>query len=147
MIFSKGVKKGIEVVCSAIIENSRGKILLVQSPKWSNKWILPGGHIEPGETIKAAIEREAEEEIGLKLKAGAIISYGELINSKDFHRSAHFIYFDLLCKPRTTKVKIDNQEITGYLWVKPEKALEMDLAESYPETIQNYIKYKTLVKK
>ncbi|MEK7142770.1 MAG: NUDIX domain-containing protein [Patescibacteria group bacterium] len=134
--------KGVEVVGSAIIENNKGEILLVRSPKWSNKWTMPGGHIEPDETISKALEREAEEETGLKLKPIKIIAFGELINSKDFHRPAHFIYFDLLCKAKTENVKIDNKEVKDFKWVKPENALKMDLAESYDKTIKDYIEYK-----
>ena len=88
--------KGIEITGSAIIENEKGEILIVKSPKWPNKWLLPGGHVDPGETIMDAQKREAEEETGLSLKAVDIISFGELINSKDFYRPAHFIYFDVL---------------------------------------------------
>ena len=133
--------RGVEIVGSAIIENDKGKILLVRSPKWSNKWTMPGGHIEPGETIIGAIEREAEEETGLKLKPVKIVAFGELIGSKDFHRPAHFIYFDLLCKVENDIVTLDNDELTDYMWVKPEDALKMDLAESYDQTIKDYLEY------
>jgi len=134
--------KGVEIVGSAIIENKKDEILLVKSPKWSNKWTMPGGHIEPGEKIADALEREAEEETGLKLKPINIVAFGELIGSKDFHRPAHFIYFDLLCIAENQDVKLDNQELTEYKWVKPKEALAMDLAESYAETIKDYLKYK-----
>jgi nucleoside triphosphatase len=134
--------RGIEVVGSAIIEDPEGKILLVKSPKWHNKWVMPGGHIEPGETIEEAQVREASEETGLSLQPGGIIAFGELINSKDFHRPAHFIFFDALCKTTDKKVKLDDKELTKYIWVKPEEALKMDLAESYDVTIKKYLEYK-----
>jgi len=134
--------KGVEIVGSAIIENDQGEILLVRAPKWHNKWTMPGGHIEPGEKIAQALLREAAEETGLQLKAGPVIAFGELINSKDFHRPAHFIYFDLVCKVKSGVVTLDNQELTEHIWIDPEKALTMELAESYYETIQNYLKYK-----
>ena len=61
--------RGIELVTGAVIENQNGEILMVKSHKWNNKWCMPGGHIDPGETIEHAALREAEEETGLKLKA------------------------------------------------------------------------------
>lgn len=133
---------GVEIVGSAIIENKKGEVLLVKSPKWSNKWTMPGGHIEPGEKIEDALLREAEEEVGLKLKSQGIVAYGELINSKDFHRPAHFIYFDIFCQTDNENIKLDNEELFEYLWVTPEKALMMDLAESYEQTIIDYLEYK-----
>ena len=134
--------RGVEVVGSAIIENSEGKILLVKSPKWHNKWTMPGGHIEPGETIDEALLREAEEEVGLSLKSEGIIAYGELIDPPDFHRPAHFIYFDIFCKTENNNIKLDNKELTEYKWVTPQEALEMDLASSYDKTVNDYMKFR-----
>ena len=133
--------RGIEIVGSAIIENSHGQILLTKSPKWNNKWIFPGGHIEPGESIKEAITREAEEETSLKLNFVSVFTSGELIGSTDFHRPAHFIYFDAHCKLINGSVKLDLQELTEYRWVTPKDAFKLDLAENYPEVIQKFIDY------
>lgn len=135
---------GIEIVGSAIIENNNGEILLAQSSKWNTKWTLPGGHIELGETIFKTVSREAEEETGLKINPISIISSGELINSQDFYRKAHFIYFDVYCKLIDGELKLDQAELTVFKWILPEDALRLDLAESYPETIQKYIDYKKL---
>ncbi|MBI5733632.1 MAG: NUDIX domain-containing protein [Candidatus Kerfeldbacteria bacterium] len=133
--------RGIELVGGVIVENDKGEILLGKCPKWGNKWILPGGHIEPGETIVASQLREAEEETGLKLRPIAITSWGELINSRDFHRPAHFVYFDAYCKIAGGEFKLDNQELVAYQWLIPAEALKLDLAESYDKSIEEYIKY------
>lgn len=134
--------RGVEVVGSAIIENGAGQILLTQSPKWSNKWTMPGGHIDPGEKVSEGITREVEEEVGLKVKFVDVVAWGELIDSKDFHRPAHFIYFDVYYKLASSEVKLDNVEIKSYKWLTPEEALKLDLAESYEETIKKFIEYK-----
>ncbi|MBI4262217.1 NUDIX domain-containing protein [Candidatus Uhrbacteria bacterium] len=139
---NKKFPRGVEVVGSAIIEDGEGKILLVKSPKWNYRWTMPGGHIEPGEGIEEALLREAEEEVGLRLKSSGIISFGELIGPKSFHRPAHFIYFDILCKTKNKRVKLDNEELKEYIWVDPRKALRMELAESYDKTIKTYLKFK-----
>jgi len=136
--------RGIEVVGGVIIENQKGEILLTKSPKWNNKWVLPGGHVEPGEKIVDALVREGREETGLVLKPIDIVSWGELIGSKDFHRLAHFIYFDVYCKVFEGKVKLQKEELSGFRWLKPEDALKLGLAESYRETLKDFITYKKL---
>lgn len=133
--------KGIEVVTSAIVQGEDDKILIVRCPKWSDKWTLPGGHVEPGETLFESVEREVLEETGLEGKPVKIISYGELINSKDFHRPAHFIYFDILFKTTTSVVTLDTAELTQYDWFTLDDALKLDLADSYLGTLQNYSKF------
>jgi nucleoside triphosphatase len=134
--------KHIEIVGSAVIENSKKEILLVRHHKWGKKWVMPGGHIELGETIEQAIKREAEEETGLKnLKSCGIVCYGELINPKSFHRPAHFIYFDVLFKIKDGEVRLDKRELKEYKWVKPKKALKMALGEDYDKVIKDYLKH------
>lgn len=45
-------------------DNSDIEILLIQDSK--ERWTIPKGHIEPGETAKVTARREIEEETGLK---------------------------------------------------------------------------------
>lgn len=136
--------RGVEVVVAPIIENNNGEILLTRSPKWNNKWTLPGGHVEPGETLTQAIIRENKEELDIETEVIKIIKSGELINSKDFQRPAHFIYFDIYCKINNSNkdIKLDNKELSDYKWLKPEESLKLDLAESYRETVEEFIKLK-----
>lgn len=52
----------------AIID-SEGKILLSRRPKYMRKfpnaWVLPGGHIELGESMEESVIREVFEETGI----------------------------------------------------------------------------------
>jgi 8-oxo-dGTP diphosphatase len=58
---------GFVLVCSGyLVEN--GRVLLVHHNRF-DKWVPPGGHIEPGETFAATAVREFKEETGLLVEA------------------------------------------------------------------------------
>ena len=139
--------RGVELVTGAVIENEGGKIFLIQSPKWKNRWTVPGGHVEPGEKIKDALLREGKEETGLSLKLVSMLSYGEVIGSHDFHRLAHFVFIDAYCRVRGGTLRLEHREITASKWVSPSEALKMPLSEGTAETIKGFIRYKKAVRK
>jgi 8-oxo-dGTP pyrophosphatase MutT (NUDIX family) len=61
-------------VVSRIVDGQR-EYLLVEARKMPGLWVLPKGHIEPGETAEAAAVREVEEESGVR--AAIIARAGE----------------------------------------------------------------------
>ena len=44
-------------------------------------WSIPGGRVEPGETLAEAVVREVAEETGLNAVAGSLIAIAERISS------------------------------------------------------------------
>jgi 8-oxo-dGTP diphosphatase len=57
-------------VCG-VVTNADGQVLLIRTAKAG--WELPGGRVEPGEDLHAALLREALEETGCSLRSiGAI---------------------------------------------------------------------------
>jgi 8-oxo-dGTP diphosphatase len=59
----------------AIVHDARRRLLLVRRRNDPGRglWSVPGGRVEPGETVTAAVEREVREETGLRVRAGAEI--------------------------------------------------------------------------
>ena len=63
-------------VVAAVIERD-GRILICQRSADGPhplKWEFPGGKLDPGETPQAALERELEEELGIKARIGGEIT-------------------------------------------------------------------------
>ena len=57
---------------SAIVVDDRGKIVL-QRRSDNNRWALPGGTMDIGETIGEAVMREVREETGLEIELIGIV--------------------------------------------------------------------------
>lgn len=63
---------GIVLAASAVITDDAGRVLLVlrgTEPE-KGRWSIPGGSVEPGESLAEAAAREAFEETGLRVSAG-----------------------------------------------------------------------------
>ena len=61
---------GRHVVVAAALVDHRGVLLCHRRPdrRWyPDVWDLPGGHVGPDETARAAVERECREELGVWL--------------------------------------------------------------------------------
>lgn len=59
-------------VGSVIIYNDQLLLIKRKFNPDAGKWSIPGGHLELGERVKEAAEREALEETGIKIKATTI---------------------------------------------------------------------------
>jgi 8-oxo-dGTP diphosphatase len=59
-------------VAAGVIERADGRVLLAGRPAgkpWAGYWEFPGGKIEAGESVRAALTRELHEELGIELDA------------------------------------------------------------------------------
>lgn len=130
-----------EPTVGALIFNPEGKILLVKSHKWSDKYTLVGGHIELGEKMEDALRREVKEETGLDIFDTKFIHYQEFIFDKVFWKKRHFIFFDFAAKTKSTNVKLDS-EAQEHIWVSLQKALKLPIEPYTRKTIKHYLKNK-----
>ena len=65
-----------------LLPERRGRVLLVRraiEPSYG-LWTFPGGYLELGETAQQGAERETFEEVGLALKAGALLGAYTRVN-------------------------------------------------------------------
>jgi 8-oxo-dGTP diphosphatase len=79
-----------EVAVGAIAVRD-GALLLVRRgrPPEAGRWSLPGGRLEAGETLRAAVEREVLEETGLEARCGELVGWVERMGP-----AHHFVILD-----------------------------------------------------
>lgn len=79
-------KKNIRVVAAVIRED--GRVFATQRGYGNYKdwWEFPGGKIEPGETPEAAVVREIQEELGMKVAVDRFLTTVEY-DYPEFHLS------------------------------------------------------------
>jgi len=124
--------------------NNSGRYLLLKKakdkffPENIRKWELVGGVIKPGETSRKTIERELEEETGLKIGLNArIVKQLPTLNSEKSVCEVYFI--------ETSSMKIKrSDEHSDYIWKKAAEVKDMDLvlyADLFLEFFNNPEKY------
>jgi ADP-ribose pyrophosphatase YjhB (NUDIX family) len=82
------------VGCGAAIFNPDGQILLIQRLKApeAEAWGLPGGKIDFGEAVKAAIIREIKEELGIDIRLIPPVYITEIIDKGDGRHWVSSVY-------------------------------------------------------
>ena len=128
-----------EPTVGALIFNADGKLFLMRSHKWRGKWVVPGGHIELGETMEQALRREIREETGLEIRDIEFICFQEFIHDERFWRRRHFIFFDYACRTDSTEVVL-NDEAQDYAWIDLDRAMAMPVERYTAVAIAEYRK-------
>ncbi len=113
-----------EPTVGALIFSPEGQLFLMRSHKWHGRYVIPGGHIELGETMIDALKREVKEETNLDIFDIRFVCFQEFIHDDRFWQRRHFIFFDYACRTRSTEV-ILNDEAEEYVWVDRERALDL----------------------
>ena len=123
----KSIYSRVPRICvDLIIKNEQGVLLtLRQANGWVGQWHLPGGTIYIGETVQDAIDRVADEELGIKLKVEKLLNFMEYLSEKKERGYGQSISLAFLCTPLSSDIKIDNQVGKyGFFKTLPDKTIE-----------------------
>jgi len=103
-----------QVVC-AVIRDKEARILLTRRAPGQHlegHWELPGGKVEPGESLESALERELLEELGL------VVTVGEELARTVYHYERGSI--ELIALATTTDGEIDQMTVHDSVdWFAP----------------------------
>jgi 8-oxo-dGTP diphosphatase len=76
-----------------------GRVLLIRRGKepLRGRWVVPGGTVEVGETLETALIREMEEETGIRVKPGDLLTVFDRIQREGSRVRYHYVIVDYLC--------------------------------------------------
>jgi 8-oxo-dGTP diphosphatase len=134
------MKKYTGKTSTAIIPYPDNKILLIKrnTIPFKGYWALPGGRMDPGETLEQTIIREVNEETGLEITI--LHKIGEYVE-KGVKDDVEYEYYPtcFLVKPKSGEIKkqdIEIQEIKLFALSE----LPKPLAFAHDQMIRDYIK-------
>jgi nucleoside triphosphatase len=127
-----------EPTVGALICNRQGQVLLLKSDKWRGGYVVPGGHVELGETLEEALRREIKEETGLEIHGIEFLLFQEFIFDDSFWEKRHFLFFDHACRTDSLDVRL-NCEAQEYVWVTALEALGLPIDAYTRRAIEVYL--------
>lgn len=126
------------VIVCPVIQNE-GQYLLCKMASdrgvFPGQWALPGGGMEPGETMEAALRREISEELGEELSITEIKpwAFRDDIRTKTYPdgttEEIYMIYLIFDCITANRNITF-NEEFQEIIWVSPDAMNSMDLNEA-----------------
>jgi ADP-ribose pyrophosphatase YjhB (NUDIX family) len=128
---------------SAIIKNNQGKILL-HLRNDNNKWALPGGTMEIGESIKETLKREVEEETGLLVEPEYIVGiYSNPKHVIEFTNGEIRQEFSICFACRIIEGDLHtSEESTEIGFFTPQEITQLDIHESIRLRIKHYLEHQ-----
>jgi ADP-ribose pyrophosphatase YjhB (NUDIX family) len=101
-------------VCVGAVVIRDGALLLVRRGRGAavGSWSIPGGRVEPGETLSASVERELAEETGLAGRCGGFIGWVERISPE-----YHFVILDFAAEVPEGAEPVAGDDAADVAWV------------------------------
>jgi len=113
----------------AIVVNE-GCVLLVRRgrPPLQGQWSVPGGAVEVGEALSAAVQREVLEETGLVVSVGPLVEVLDRIHTSGEGRvEYHYVLIDYLCSVVGGDLQASS-DVVDAVWATPERLAEYGVA-------------------
>ena len=103
-----------------------GALLMVRRahPPGAGRWAVPGGRVEPGESVTTAVERELLEETALTVRCGALIGWAERRGPDH-----HFVILDFEVATTGPTTPMAGGDAAAVAWVPLGEVAALSLVE------------------
>jgi 8-oxo-dGTP diphosphatase len=114
-----------------------GKILLVRRARSPGKGLysLPGGRVEFGESLHAALHREVDEETGLKIEIVELAGWREVLPGTG-GGGGHYLILSFAARWIAREPEL-NDEHDDFKWLAPEAVGDLRVTEGLSDVIRS----------
>jgi nucleoside triphosphatase len=107
-----------------IIRDAQDRILLCRMAPdrgvFPGQWALPGGGVEPGESLEAALAREVREELGAEVLSSRPLFFKDGVFAKTLadgsKRPIYMVFLLFDCRIAEAPIRL-NEEFVEHAWV------------------------------
>lgn len=115
-----------------------GRVLLVQRgrPPARGRWSLPGGLVDVGEPLEAAVRREVAEECGLAVDVHDLVGVVDrIVRDSDGRLRYHYVLLDYLATPTAGRAEAGSDAL-AVQWCELDALGALDVTEGVESMVR-----------
>lgn len=122
-----------QIAVGAIVVRD-GKLLMVQraNEPGAGLWSLPGGRVEHGEYLAAALRREVAEETGLEVEVHDLVGILEVVGDP------HYVILDYFAEATGDRDPVPADDVSDARWVPLEEVPSLPCTPRFHETLRGW---------
>ena len=101
-------------------------------PPAEGLWTIPGGRVEHGEYLSAALRREVFEETGIEIEPGALLGIFEVVGDP------HFVILDYLATAAEGRDPVAAGDVLEAEWVQLDEVEGRECTPRFVETLTGW---------
>jgi 8-oxo-dGTP diphosphatase len=116
----------LRLACVGIIKNENNEVLITKRgvQPFQYQYVMPGGKLEPGESVYSCVKREVLEEVGIKVISAELYDIYEV-----FLPYTQYLILYFICSVSNVATVIDNCEVLETVWINRENFKDYDITE------------------
>lgn len=149
MKLQQDIKIAVDAIVFGYADNTLNVLLIKQKfGSLKNKWALVGGFVKNEESLQSAVQRELQEEAGIKVNyLEQLYTFGDNVNRDPRFRVVSVAYFALINSSKSTLTADTDAEDAQWFPVKEIPALAFDhneIIETAYKRLQNKLTYQPI---